>query len=98
MECPSALAATLARRLLVESGPTGAVEQLGLNVGERDAARMQHDQKMVDEIGTLRDQPLAILADGGKRRLDRLLAEFLGAMGDPAVEQLAGVGQVGARL
>jgi hypothetical protein len=87
MECP------LSRRPCAL--PVG---QLGLDVRERDPARLQHHQQMIDEIGALRDQPLAILADGGKRGLDRLLAQLLGAMGDAAVEQLAGIGQVGARL
>ncbi len=41
----------------------------------------QHDQQVIDEIGGFPDQPLAILADGGERGLDRLLAELLGAMG-----------------
>ena len=42
--------------------------------------------------------PLAVLADRRDRRLDRFLAELLGAMRHAAVEELARIGHVGARL
>ena len=69
----------------------------GLDLGERDAARLQHDEQMVEQVGGLGDQVLAILADRRERGLDRLLAELLGAMRHALVEQLAGVGLLGAR-
>src|SRR5262245_51412263 len=53
---------------------------------------------MVQEVGGLRDQPLAILADGGKRGLDRLLAELLGTMRHALVDELACVGRGRAGL
>ena len=69
-----------------------------LHLRERDPARREHDQQMVDEVGRLRDQPLTILLDRGDHGLDRLLAELLGAMRHALVEELARVGGVRARL
>ena len=66
--------------------------------GKRDAARMQHDEQMIEEIGRFRDHAVAILGDGGDGDLDRFLAEFLGAMGHALVDQLAGVGGADIRL
>src|SRR5580704_10268718 len=90
--------AALARRFLVEARLPRARAELGLDFGERDAAGMEHDQEMVEHVGGLADDALTVFADRGNRRLDRLLAEFLGAMRHAAVEQLARVGHVGAFL
>src|SRR5580704_5830963 len=90
--------AALARRLLVEARLAGARAELGLDLRERDAAGVEHDQEMVEHVGGFADDALAVFADRGNRRLDRLLAEFLGAMRHAAVEQLARVGHVGAFL
>ncbi len=53
---------------------------------------------MVEHVGGLRDHPVAIFGDCGNGGFDRLLAEFLGAMIDAAVEELARVRFVRARL
>ncbi len=63
-----------------------------------DAARLEHDQQVIEQVGGLRDQPLAVLGDRRERGLDRLLAELLGAMRHALVEQLARIGRLGARL
>src|SRR5262245_31932259 len=82
----------LTRRLLVEPRLHGARFQRGLDLGELHAARLEHDQQMIDEVGGLGDQVLAILRHRGQRRLHRLLAELLGAMDDTPVDQLASIG------
>ena len=71
--------------------------ELRLDLGERDAARLQHHQQMIEQVGGLGDQALAVFADRRERGLDRLLAELLGAMRHALVEQLARVGLLGAR-
>ena len=57
---------------------------------------MQQDEQMIKHVGGLADQALSIVADRGDRRLHCLLAELLGALIDAAIEQLAGVGHLGA--
>src|SRR3974390_425139 len=63
-----------ARRLLVKAGLTRARPALGLDLVKLDAARMQHDEKVIEHVGGLPDHPLAVFADGGDRRFDRFLA------------------------
>ena len=52
------------------------------------------DQQVVKHVGRLRDHVIPILADRGERCLHGLLAELLGAMAHPAVDELAGVGHL----
>ena len=68
-----------------------------LDLGELDAARLQHNEQMVEQVGGLGDQVLAILGHGRERGLHRLLAELLGAMRHALVDQLAGIGLRPAR-
>ena len=60
--------------------------------------RASSDQQVVEEIGRLGDDAVAILGDRRDRRLHRLLAQLLGAVGDAAIDELAGIGDVGTRL
>ena len=53
---------------------------------------MQHDEQMVKHVRALSDRPLAVLGNSGEHGFDRLFAEFLGALGNAAVEQFSGVG------
>src|SRR5580704_17492710 len=53
---------------------------------------------MIEKVGGFPDHEISILGDRGDRGLDRLLTKLLGAVDDAAIEQLAGVGDVGARL
>ena len=76
----------------------GALLERRLDLGQRDAARLQQHQQMIEQIGGFRDQPVAVFLHGGDHGLDRLLAELLGAMRDALVEQLAGIGLRRARL
>ena len=69
-----------------------------LDIGKRNAARFQHHQQMIEQIGGFGGQPVAIGADRGERGFDRLFAELLGAVLDALVEQLARIGNVRARL
>ena len=85
----------LARRLLVEAGLRGSRAERRFDLGKLHAPRFQHDQQMVEQVGGLVNQVLAIVADGGKRGLHRLFAELLGAMLDALVEELARVGLLG---
>ena len=75
-----------------------ALGEHGLDLRQRDAARMQHHEQMVEQVGGLAGQMLVVLVDGGDHGLDRLLAELLGAMGDAAIDELARIGDVGAGL
>src|SRR4051794_11400998 len=77
--------------LLVEARIGGALGEHGLDLGELDAARLEHNEQMIKQVGCLGDQVLAILGYGGKGGLHRLLAELLGAMRHALVEQFAGV-------
>src|SRR5262245_12434662 len=52
---------------------------------------------MVKKVRGFGCEPLAVLSNGGKHRFHRFLAEFLGAMGNTAIEQLAGVRNLCAR-
>ena len=58
-------------------------------------ARVEHDEEVIEHVGGFRDHPLAVLADHGQHRLDRLLAELLGALRRALVEQLPRVGLLG---
>src|SRR6516164_1557729 len=53
---------------------------------------------MVNKISGFRDQPLAVVLAGGDHGLNRLLAELSRTVLDPPVDELAGVGDLGARL
>src|SRR6185437_3701114 len=88
----------LARRFLVEAGLAGARPELGLDLVERDAAHVEHDQKVIEHVGGFGDGPLAILSDRRDRRFDRLLAELLGTMRHAPVDELARIRHVGAGL
>ena len=88
--------AALARRFLVEAGLRRARREHALHLGELDAARLQHNEQMVKQVRRLGDQVLAIIADRRERGLHRLLAELLGAMRHALLDQLAGVGLLGA--
>ena len=72
--------------------------QRGLDLGQLDAARLQHHQKVIEQVGGFRGEPVAVLGDGGERHFHRFLAELLGAMADALVQQLAGIGFLRARL
>ena len=56
----------------------------------------QHDQ-MIEEIGCLELEMLAVALDRGKRCLDRFLADFLGAFLDALRKELGGIGDLGRR-
>src|SRR5215471_5575086 len=85
-----------ARRFFRKPRLTAARAEFGFDLVERNAAGMQQNEKMIKHVGGLADQALPIVADRGDRRLDRLLAKLLSAMVDTAIEQLAGVGHLGA--
>ena len=55
-------------------------------------------QKVIEHVGGFRDHAALVLANRGKRGLDRLLAELFGALGHAAVEQLSRIGHVRALL
>src|SRR5439155_11341131 len=82
-------------RLFGQARLSRALSEGGLHLRERDAARHEYDQQMVDEVGGFRDQARAILLDRGQNGLDRLLAQFLGAMAHALVEEPARIGYVG---
>ncbi len=75
-----------------------AFRQHRLDILERDAARLEHDEEMIKQVGRFRRDLLAAFADRGEPGFDRFLAELLGAMGDAFVEQRARLGGLGARL
>ena len=52
---------------------------------------------MKHQIGTFRDEMIAVILDCGDHGLDRFLAQFLGAVLRALVEQLAGIGRLAAR-
>ena len=69
--------------------------ELGLDLGERDAARLAArpaDDRADRRLSAISRSRSSV--DGGERGLDRLLAELLGAMRHALVEQLARVGFV----
>src|SRR5215469_3927212 len=88
--------ALFARRLFLKPGLAAARAEFGFYLVERNAAGMQQDQQMIKYVGGLADQALPVVADRGNRRLDRLLAELFSALIDAAIEQLAGIGYLGA--
>ena len=69
-----------------------------LNLGQRNTACFQQYQQMIEKIRGLRDQPSLVLLDGRKACLDRLLAQFLGAVSDTFVDQSSGIRFRRARL
>ena len=86
---------TRGARLLGQAGLSRALAQHRLDLGERDTARFQDDEEMVEQVGRLGDHAVAVLGDRRDHGLDRLLAQLLGAMGDAAIEKLAGIGDIG---
>ena len=52
---------------------------------------------MIEHIGGLQFQALAIVFHGGDRRLERFLAEFLGDAGGARIKQAAGIGLIRGR-
>ena len=96
---PSRLRSRLPRATPSRRGPIWPVRarELRLDLVERDAARLEHDQQVVEQVGGLGDQRARVLADRGERRLDRLLADFLAQCSTPSSSSLRGVGRLGAR-
>ena len=78
----------LARRLLFQSRHCRALRQRGLDIFQRHAARLQQHEQMIEQIGALGDQMIAIVLDRGDHGFDRLLAEFLGAVLAPLSSSL----------
>src|SRR5580704_8560307 len=85
---------TLTRRLLVKAGLARTRPKLSLDLIEGDAADVQHDQKVVEHVGSLGDRALAILGYSSDGRLYGLFAELLGALRHTAVDQLPRVRHV----
>jgi hypothetical protein len=77
---------------------TLAFGEHGLNLRQRDAARVQHHEEVVEQVRGLAGEMLVVLVNRGDHGFDRLLPELLGAMGYAAVEELARIGNVAARL
>src|SRR6516225_3589120 len=77
--------ATRSRSLLLQACLAGALRQRRLDLRERNPARLEHDQQMIDQICGFRDQPRAILGHCRERRLYRLLAELLRAIFHAAI-------------
>src|SRR6266536_5200868 len=98
MRCSMSGSAPLARRLFGPSRLARAFGELCFHVRQRDPARLEHAQQVVDEVGGFSDQARAILLDSRQHGLDRLLAELLGAMRHALVEEPARVRRVRARL
>ena len=76
------------------ASPVSAVRRckLGLHRVEGDAGDVEQHEKVVEHVGRLGLQPLAVALDRGDRGLDRLLAELLGACGDAGCGELRGIG------
>src|SRR5579884_575631 len=89
------LSTAFARGLLLEPRLPGARAKLGFDLIKADAARVQHDHQVVQQVGRFRDHALVVLADRGERGFDGLFAQLLGAMIDAAIEQLARIGWLG---
>src|SRR3954469_12163583 len=79
----------LARCLFFQPRHAGPLAERRLDLLEPDVARLQQHQQMKQQIGTFGDQMLAVSANSGDDRLDRLLAHLLGALRRTLVEQLA---------
>ena len=79
-------------------GLAGALFERCFDLGQRDAARFQHHQQMIEKIRGFRDQACLVFLHGRQPGFDRFLAQFLGAMGDAFVEQRARIGVRRARL
>src|SRR5579872_4008198 len=92
------------RRLLLARGFFGVAGlrrtllQHSFDLRQRNAARLQHYQQMIEKIGGLGDETALALLHGSYRGFDGFLAELLGAMGNALVEQRAGIGLLRARL
>ena len=71
----------LLRGFLLEAGlaPCAAASS-AITVVEGNAGDVEQHEQVVEHVGRLRRQPLAVALDRGDHRLDRLLAEFLGAL------------------
>ena len=63
-----------------------------MNGGERRADRFQQHHQVIDQIGGLLGDASPVAGHGGESRLDRLLANLLGAFLDAFGEELGGVG------
>src|SRR4051812_9806549 len=87
----------LARGFLFQSGHVGTLVQRGLDLFELDAARLQQNQQMKQQIGALGNEMIAIVLDRGDHGFDSFLTEFFGAVLRTLVEQLAGVGRLSSR-
>src|SRR5208282_2577660 len=94
--CPRSLA--LARRLLLVAALPRAALQFAHHGLKRDAARLQHDEQMIEHVGGFGANRLFVLSCRGDRQFDRLLAELAGAMGGALVQQAAGIGLAAARF
>src|ERR1700722_3105536 len=87
----------LARRLFFHSRHCGALRQRGLDFFQLHAARFQQHQQVKQQVGAFGDEMAAIGPDRGDHGFHRFLAELLGAMLRPLVEQFAGVGRLSSR-
>ena len=67
---------------LLQSRFGGAPLKLRLHLVEWNAGGMEQHEQMVEHVGGFRPEPFAIARCRGDCRLDSLLAEFAGAMGD----------------
>src|SRR5262249_39930975 len=85
-----------ARCLFLEPRLTTASAKFGLDLVKRNAARVQQHKEVIKHVGGLADQALPVFGDGGNCRLDGLFAELFCAMINAAMEQLAGIGTLGA--
>ena len=67
--------------------------QLGIDVFEFDPSCRQQHQQVVQHVSTFRRQMFLVAGDRGKHRLNRFLAEFLGAFLHALRDQLGGIGR-----
>ena len=75
-----------------------ALFERGLDFSERNAARFEQHQQMIEKISRLGDQAPFIFLHRGETCLDGLLTQFLGAVSDALVEECAGIGIRSARF
>src|SRR6188472_1444377 len=69
--------------------------QLAPHLLQRHATRLEQEQEMVQQVGRLGGEAGLVFGGGRDHRLDRFLADLLGDLGDPAFEQLHGIGAIG---
>src|SRR3954451_25344990 len=94
---PSLSLIALARSLLLQSRHRRTLCQRRLDILERHAARLQKHQQVKQQVGAFGDQMIAVVLDRGDDGLHRFLAELLGAVLGPLVQQLARVGRFSPR-